>query len=264
MTMTRTTYPKRILVVLNPDGTMKGAHQEAIETIADGADVWSVKQIAAAPLDAATLAAVLPDRGSLLSQVQALTDALATMTTDRDAEKTAKESALSSKTAAETRRDAETAAKASALDQVAAITTAKAEAATAAAEALSAVQADLTTARAATQAAEMERDAALTAKTALEAQVAALEEQLNPIDANGFPVLSAVQVRLALLSAGITFAHVDAVIDSMPAGVERDTARTYWEYSVELHREHPLIGQFAATLGLTDEQVDTMWRGASQ
>jgi len=263
MPITRTTYPERILIVLNPDGTMKGAHQEAIETIADGADVLSVKQTAAAPLDAATLAAVLPDQGSLLSQVQTLTDALATMTTDRDAEKTAKESALSGKTAAETQRDSEVAAKTAALDQVAAVTTANAEAATAAAEALSAAQADLTTARAATQAAEMERDAALTAKTALEAQVAALEAQLNPIDVNGFAVLSAVQVRLALLSAGITFAHVDAAIDSLPAGVERDTARTYWEYSVELHREHPLIAQFAAALGLTDEQVDTMWRGAA-
>lgn len=246
MPITRTTYAERILIVLNPDGTMKGAHQEAIETIADGADVLSVKQTAAAPLDAATLAAVLPDQGSLLSQVQTLTDALATMTTDRDAEKTAKESALSGKTAAETQRDAETAAKASALDQVAVLTTAN----VGAAEAL--------------RSAETERDAALTAKTALEAQVAALEAQLNPIDANGFPVLSAVQVRLALLSAGITFAHVDAVIDSLPAGVERDTARTYWEYSVELHREHPLIAQFAAALGLTDEQVDTMWRGANQ
>jgi hypothetical protein len=264
MPITRTTYPERILIVLNPDGTMKGAHQEAIETIADGDDVLSVKQLSAAPLDAGALAAVLPDQGSLLSQVQTLTDDLAAMTTDRDAEKTAKETALSDKTAAETQRDAETAAKTSALDQIAALTTAKAEAATAAAEALSAVQADLTTARAATRSVEMERDAALTAKTALESQVAALEAQLNPIDVNGFAILSAVQVRLALLAAGITFAHVDAAIDALPAGVERDTARTYWEYSVELHREHPLIGQFAAALGLTDEQVDTMWRGASQ
>lgn len=187
MPITRTTYPERILIVLNPDGTMKGAHQEAIETIADGAEVLSVKQTAAAPLNSTTLAAVLPDHGSLLSQVQTLTDALATMTTDRDA--------------------------------------------------------------------------ALTAKAALEAQVA--QAQPNPIDSNGFPVLSAVQVRLALLSEGITFAHVDAVIDSMPAGIERDTARTYWEYSVELHREHPMIAQFAAALGMTNEQVDTMWRGAA-
>lgn len=189
MPITRSTYPERVLIVLNSDGSLKGAHQESIETIADGADVLSVKQTAAAPLDAGTLAAVLPDQGSLLSQVQTLTDDLAAMTT--------------------------------------------------------------------------ERDAALTAKTALESQVAALEAQLNPIDVNGFAILSAVQVRLALLAAGITFAHVDAAIDALPAGVERDTARTYWEYSVELHREHPLIAQFAAALGLTDEQVDTMWRGAA-
>lgn len=125
-----------------------------------------------------------------------------------------------------------------------------------------------TEAETAKTAAEAARDAAIAEKTsavaALEQQVAALEAQLNPVDESGFPVLSAVQVRLALLGAGITFAHVDAVIDSMSAGVERDTARTYWEYSVELHREHPLIGHFAAALGLTGEQVDTIWRGASQ
>lgn len=124
-----------------------------------------------------------------------------------------------------------------------------------------------TEAETAKAAAEAARDAAIAEKAsavaALELQVAALEAQLNPIDANGFAVLSAVQVRLALLSAGITFAHVDAVIDSMPAGVERDTARTYWEYSVELHRDNPMIAQFASALGLTGEQVDAMWRGAA-
>ena len=124
--------------------------------------------------------------------------------------------------------------------------------------------ADLAAATTAKTEAETAKTAAEAARDAAIAEKAALEAQLNPVDASGFPVLSAVQVRLALLGAGITFAHVDAVIDSMPAGVERDTARTYWEYSVELHREHPLIGQFAAALGLTDEQVDTMWRGASQ
>lgn len=117
-----------------------------------------------------------------------------------------------------------------------------------------------TEAETAKTAAEAARDAAIAEKASA---VAALEAQLNPVDASGFPVLSAVQVRLALLGAGITFAHVDAAIDALPAGVERDTARTYWEYSVELHREHPLIAQFAAALGLSGEQVDAMWRGAA-
>ena len=54
MPITRTAYPERILIVLNPDGTMKGAHQEAIETIADGAEVLSVKQTASASVRVCT------------------------------------------------------------------------------------------------------------------------------------------------------------------------------------------------------------------
>jgi hypothetical protein len=78
-----------------------------------------------------------------------------------------------------------------------------------------------------------------------------------------FPVLSAVQVRLALLSAGITPAMVEAAIQSLPAGIQHDTARTYWEYAVQFHREHPFIGAFSGALGLTSEQVDDMWHAAA-
>jgi hypothetical protein len=194
MPITRSTYPERVLIVLNSDGTLKGGHQEAIETIADGADVLSVKQLAAAPLDAGTLAAVLPDHASLLAQVLSLT----------------------------AERDAAVAAKAEA------------------------------------------EETALAEKSALETQLAALNAQLHPTDANGFEVLSAVQVRLALRQSGITAAMVDAVIAAIPDPLQRDIAATYWEYATEMHRDHPLIGQLAAALGLTDEQVDTMWRGSNQ
>lgn len=194
MSITRTNYPERVLIVLNPDGTLKGAHQEAIEAIRDGDDVISVRQMPAAPLDAATLAAVLPDHAALAAQVQALTDQIATLTTDRDA----------------------------------------------------AVDA---------------RDAALARVTDLEAQIAAASA--DAVDANGFPVLTAVQVRIALRQAGITAAMVDAVIAAIPDEVQRDVATAYWEYATQLHRNHPLIAHVAAALGLTDDQVDAMWRAAA-
>lgn len=115
-----------------------------------------------------------------------------------------------------------------------------------------------------------ERDAALAGKLAAEqardaalAQVTALEAQLNPVDADGFPILSAVQVRLALLAAGITSAHVLGVINAIPDAVERERAMTFWDYSTELHRDHPMIAMFATALGLATAQVDTMWRAAA-
>lgn len=103
-----------------------------------------------------------------------------------------------------------------------------------------------------------------TEKAALQSQIDVLQAQLNPVDSSGFAVLSAVQVRLALLGAGITPAMVEAAIQSLPEGVQHDTARTYWEYATQFHRDHPFIAAFSSALGLTSEQVDTMWRAAAQ
>jgi hypothetical protein len=77
------------------------------------------------------------------------------------------------------------------------------------------------------------------------------------------PPLTPVQVRIALRQAGITSAMVDAVIAAISDPVERDIAATYWEYATQIHRDHPLIASFATGLGLTSEQVDTMWQAAA-
>lgn len=79
-----------------------------------------------------------------------------------------------------------------------------------------------------------------------------------------FPPLSAVQVRIALLNSGITAAMVDAVIAAIADPTERSIAATYWEYATVMHRDHPLIAQFAAGLGITSEQVDVIWAAAAE
>lgn len=103
-----------------------------------------------------------------------------------------------------------------------------------------------------------ERDAAL-------ATVSTLQQQLGlaPTDKNGFAVLSPVQIRLGLLAGGITAAQIDAVIGAIPDATQRESAIYYWEYSREYHRDHALIGQLSAALGLTSEQVDQMWAAAA-
>jgi hypothetical protein len=86
MTITKTVYPERVLIVLHPDGSMKGAHVEAMEVIAeDGEPIAPPRMLPAAPLDAEALAGVLPDSAALLSQVQALTIHLLVRTDERDA-----------------------------------------------------------------------------------------------------------------------------------------------------------------------------------
>lgn len=67
-------------------------------------------------------------------------------------------------------------------------------------------------------------------------------------------ILTARQIRLALNQMGLR----DAVEAAVAAG-GRDL-RDWWEYSVELHREHPMIGAMAQAIGATPEQVDALWR----
>lgn len=77
-----------------------------------------------------------------------------------------------------------------------------------------------------------------------------------------FPPLSARQLRLGLVMNGISLAQVEAAI----AGIEDEQARTAaqieWEYASQFLRTHPLIDQIGAALGLTTEQIDTMWMSA--
>ena len=73
MAIEKTAYVERVLIVLNADGTLKGAHQELLEVYADAGTVVASRQLPAAPLDAATLATALPSQSALLSQVAALT-----------------------------------------------------------------------------------------------------------------------------------------------------------------------------------------------
>lgn len=63
------------------------------------------------------------------------------------------------------------------------------------------------------------------------------------------------QFRVALLRAGVSLAQVDSLIDALPQP-QRDEARVAWEYGLEVRRDHPLIAQFAAALGMDDAAID--------
>ncbi|PDT47438.1 hypothetical protein CO661_11885 [Sinorhizobium fredii] len=78
----------------------------------------------------------------------------------------------------------------------------------------------------------------------------------------GMASLTARQFRLGLISAGLTPAQVTATIEAMPAGPDKETALIEWEYATTFKRTHPLIASVGSALGLTDEQIDTMWMAA--
>jgi hypothetical protein len=77
------------------------------------------------------------------------------------------------------------------------------------------------------------------------------------------PVPAAVtmrQARLALLGAGL-LDDVEAAINAM-AEPAKTAARIEWDYSSELQRAHPLVSTLGASLGLTSEQLDSMFIAA--
>jgi hypothetical protein len=79
------------------------------------------------------------------------------------------------------------------------------------------------------------------------------------------PVPAAVtmrQARLALLNDGI-LPQVNAAIAAMP-GTDGDAARIEWEFSGAVERNRPLVKSMGVALGLTDAQLDDLFRRASK
>lgn len=105
-----------------------------------------------------------------------------------------------------------------------------------------------------------ERDYALQRVSELEHQISNASKNL---DADGFAILSPVQVRLALIGAGIMLDTVTTLIGQIPDPAQRASALTYWEYASTIHRDHSLITMLAGALGLTSAQVDALWAQAA-
>jgi hypothetical protein len=66
------------------------------------------------------------------------------------------------------------------------------------------------------------------------------------------------QARLALLQAGL-LAQVNTTIANMP-GAAGDAARIEWEFSGTVERNRPLVQSLIGALGLTNTQLDDLFR----
>ena len=76
-----------------------------------------------------------------------------------------------------------------------------------------------------------------------------------------FPDLTMRQFRLALISAGLDD-DVDAALAAMP-GTAGKMARAEYEYASTVVRDNALISSLSSALGLTDDQVNALWRSAA-
>jgi hypothetical protein len=75
--------------------------------------------------------------------------------------------------------------------------------------------------------------------------------------------VSARQVRLWLVAAGVSLAAVDAAIDGIADAAQREMVRVEWEYAPYVERSHPMLVPLAAALGLTEQQIDVAFAEAA-
>lgn len=76
--------------------------------------------------------------------------------------------------------------------------------------------------------------------------------------------LTARQLRLGLIAAGVTLSSVDSAIAVIPDPTEREIATVEWEYASQFERDHSLIEQIGDALGMTVEQIDAAWLTAME
>ena len=68
------------------------------------------------------------------------------------------------------------------------------------------------------------------------------------------------QLRLALLAAG----KLGQVTEFVGSGQAPEAAVISWEYATEFLRSDPMLGQFAAMLGMSDDDVDGLFVAAAR
>jgi len=76
--------------------------------------------------------------------------------------------------------------------------------------------------------------------------------------------VSARQVRLWLIGAGIALATVDAAIAGIADAATREMVGVEWEYAPYIERSHPMLVPLGAALGLSEEQIDAAFVEAAR
>jgi hypothetical protein len=126
----------------------------------------------------------------------------------------------------------------------------------------------LTTAQTAATNAIADKVTAVNALAAKEAQRAALQAQIDvltaPPPAPTEIVVSRMQALIALEStpSGVEGVSLLDVLESHIAESAK-VIQIYWANASEFHRNHPVLTDIAHQIGLTDEQIDSLFLAAS-
>ena len=75
-------------------------------------------------------------------------------------------------------------------------------------------------------------------------------------------VASPMRIRLALLELGL-LEQVQTYVESLEEPT-KSKVQILWEYSTEIHKQHPAIQKLAANLGMTEETLDQIFIVATE
>ena len=67
------------------------------------------------------------------------------------------------------------------------------------------------------------------------------------------------QFRLALVMNGYDLNEIEALIDQIEDPMQRTIAQIEWQDATDFERTNPTLLMMAQMLGLTSEQVDSLW-----
>ena len=73
-----------------------------------------------------------------------------------------------------------------------------------------------------------------------------------------FVDISPRQLRLVLLSMGLSEASVDAIINQLPSP-QKEQAMIAWKYSTTFVRIAPMVAEIGAMLSLSSDNLDQIW-----
>ena len=85
-------------------------------------------------------------------------------------------------------------------------------------------------------------------------------EEIEAINKGKIPKsVKNMKLRLALIQSGISISSIDAAIQAIEDTTVRESIQTMWEYAEYYERENTQLIAMAASLGITDEQLDQLF-----
>lgn len=92
-------------------------------------------------------------------------------------------------------------------------------------------------------------------------QIITVEEPEEPEEPEIFLAISARQIRLQLLTLGITEEIILPALNSLPSPT-KEAALIEWGFSASFERTHPLVDMVGGMLGWGATELDALWREA--